>query len=69
MIKHRVDKREYQFQLSRYQDMFKDPKSNEFFKKIALKIMDDYMKNKNSAAKFKIKGNVFEVVRNLKFAE
>jgi hypothetical protein len=49
--------------------MFKDPKSNEFFKKIALKIMDDYMKNKNSAAKFKIKGNVFEVVRNLKFAE
>ncbi len=65
--KNRTDKKEYEFQVSRYQTLFSDPKENVILRQVALKILQDFQQNKSSAAKYKIKGNVFEIVRNLNF--
>jgi hypothetical protein len=42
LSKNRVDSREYEFQVSRYQQMFKDGKENEIYRKIALRLIDDF---------------------------
>ena len=65
--KNRIDKKNYEFNMSRYQQLFDDTKDNEMYAKIALKIINDYFNNKASASKYRIKGNVFEIVRNLNF--
>ena len=65
--KNRTDKKEYELQLSRYQTLFSDPKENLALRQVALKVIQDFQSNKSSAAKYKIKGNVFEIVRNLNF--
>lgn len=40
--KNTVDKKEYEFNLSRYQQMFNNHKENEIYRRVALKILDDY---------------------------
>ena len=67
MSKNRVDTREYEFQVSRYQQIFKDGTENEIYRKIALRLIDDFQSKPGSVAKFKIKSNVFQIIRNLHF--
>lgn len=39
--------------------MFKDGKDNEIYRKVALRLIDDFQHKPSSVAKYKLKGNVF----------